>query len=94
MYFPPSDIIIPEIGLKDCYIVKMINKAVNKIKIQHEWGHGSSSHLFMNYEIKYFTAPERNIKFKEKSESKYNIKKISEGGKVVEFLLYKRVIMI
>ena len=92
MFFPPSDVIFPEIGLKDCYIIKMINKAVNKIKIQHEWGHVSSSYLFMNYEIKYFTTPERNVKFKEKSESKDNVKTISEGGKAVEYLLYKRVI--
>ena len=92
MYFPPSDVIFPEICLKDCYIIKMINKAVNKIKIQYEWGHVSSSYLFMNYEIKYFTTPERNVKFKEKSESKDNVKTISEGGKAVEYLLYKRVI--
>ena len=92
MYFPPSDIPFPTISLKNCYTFRMINKAVNKIKIQHEWGHGSSAFLFMNFQIKYFTTPKRNFILKENSETNDKNKIIYEGGKAVEFLLYKRII--
>ena len=92
MYFPPSDIRFPSISLKNCYTFRMINKAVNKIKIQHEWGHGSSAFLFMNFQIKYFTTPKRKFILKENSETNDKKKIIYEGGKAVEFLLYKRII--
>ena len=53
MYFPPSQIKYPSDEFKDSYIVKMIDKAVNKIKIHREWGHTDSSFLFFTYKIKY-----------------------------------------
>ena len=88
IYFPPSEIQFPDISLKNSSIMRMINKAINKIKVHHEWGHASSAFLFFNRQIKYFTTPERSIKFKEKD----NEKVISEGGKAVEYLLYGRVL--
>ena len=92
MYFPPSKVECPDNKFKNSYILKMIDKAVNKIKIQHEWGHTSSSFLFFTLKIKYFTTPERKIKFLEKSDSKNNEEKNDEGGQSVELLMYGRII--
>ena len=46
----------------------------------------------MNFQIKYFTTPKRNFILKENSETNDKKKIIYEGGKAVEFLLYKRII--
>lgn len=92
MYFPPTEVRYPNDASKDSDILDMINRAANKIKIQHEWGHTSSSYLFFTQKIKYFTTPERKIKFQEKTESKNTVKFIKEGGTSVEILLYGRVI--
>lgn len=92
MYFPPTEVRYPNDASKDSDILDMINRAANKIKIQHEWGHTSSSYLFFTQKIKYFTTPERKIKFQEKTESKNTVKFIKEGGASVEILLYGRVI--
>lgn len=70
MYFPPTKTDYPNVDIKGYYILNMLNKAANKVKIQHEWGHTSSSVLFFTFKIKYFTTPERKIKFKENSEKK------------------------
>ncbi len=80
VYFPPTEVVCPNDALKDSDILDMINRAANKIKIHHEWGHTSSSYLFFTF------------KFQEKSESKNTVKLIKEGGKLVEILLYGRVI--
>ena len=90
MYFPPSQIKYPSDEFKDSYIVKMIDKAVNKIKIHHEWGHTASSFLFFTFKIKYISTPERNIKLK--SDSKNNENYYKEGGQSVEILMFGRVI--
>ena len=90
MYFPPSKINPPVRSLKNSFIMKMIDRAVDKVEIQHEWGHTSSSFLFFSSKIKYFETPKRNVKFREKSESEKNEKTIKEGGKTVEALLYGR----
>ena len=92
MYFPPTEVVCPNEALKDSDILDMINRAANKIKIHHEWGHTSSSYLFFTLKIKYFTTPERKIKYKETTESKNTLKPNKEGGKDVEMLLYGRVI--
>ena len=92
MYFPPTEVKYPNNASKDSDILDMINRAANKIKIQHEWGHTSSSYLFFTQKIKYFTTPERKIKYQETTESKNTVKFIKEGGTSVEILLYGRVI--
>lgn len=91
MYFPPSQVEAPE-NLNNSFIVDMINKAVNKIKIQHEWGHTGSSFLFFTSKIKYFTTPKRTIKFQNEKSDNNGEKNTREGGKAVEILLYGRVI--
>ena len=91
MYFPPSKVECPDDKLKNTSILKMVDKAVNKVKVQHEWGHTSSAFLFFTLKIKYFTTPERKIKFLEKSDSK-NIEINKEGGQAVEMLMYGRII--
>ena len=91
MYFPPCKIDPPVNDLKNSHIIIMIEKAVDKIEVQHEWGHTSSSFLFFISKIKYFETPKRKIKSEKKIEN--NKKKIiSEGGKALECLLYGRVI--
>ena len=89
IYFPPTKIEACDIRLRNSYSLKMINKAGNKIKIQHEWGNISSSFLFYALNNKYFiTTSERQIKFDKNSKEKI----ITKGGKAVEILLYGRVI--
>ena len=88
IYFPCSKVNLPSDSLKGSCIIKMINKAVNKVEIQHEWGHTSSSFLFFTSKIKYFETPKRKVKIKEKSEDKESKIIITEGGKAVEQLLY------
>ena len=88
MYFPPTKISAFDESLNNSYTLIMLNKAGNKIKIQHEWGHISSSFLFYAKQNKYFTTPERKITFGKNSKEKI----ITEGGKAVEILLYGRVI--
>lgn len=92
MFFSPSKVQPPYNISISSYILDMIDKAINKVKIQHEWGHTSSSFLFFTLKTKYFTTPQRNIKFLEKSDSENDEKKIKEGGQSVEILLYGRVI--
>ena len=88
MYFPPTKIEVFNKCLNNSFILEMINKSGNKIKIQHEWGHISSYFLFFTSKNKYFTTPERKIKFENNSKEKI----IKEGGKAVEILLYGRII--
>ena len=93
MYFPPRKISCLDINTtKIKLILEMINKSLNKINIQHEWGHTSSSFLFFNSETNYFDTSER--KLKEIRENKENLdeKNIKEGGIAVEYLLYGRII--
>ena len=51
IYFPYSKVNLPSDSLKGSCIIKMINKAVNKVEIQHEWGHTSSSFLFLHLKL-------------------------------------------
>ena len=46
MYFPPSKINPPVRSLKKSFTLKMIERAVDRIKMQYEWGYISSSYLF------------------------------------------------
>ena len=94
MYFPPSDIRFPSISLKNCYTFRMINKAVNKIKIQHEWGHGSSAFLFMNFQIKYFTTPKRIFILKENSETNDKKKLFMKEEKQLNFYYIKELLIV
>ena len=91
MYFPPIKIILFEKALENTHAMEMVNKAFNKINIQHEWGHTSSSFYFFTSKTKYFETPERKIKVKDKKKSKEKEKIINEGGKAVEYLLYGRI---
>ena len=91
MYFPPSNVGYSDECLHSSYALDMINKAVNKIMIQREWGHISSSYLFYSLKIKNFTTSERKNN-KEQSELKNNGEIISERGKNVQMLLYGRII--
>ena len=52
VYFPPSKVECPDDKLKNTSILKMVDKAVNKVKVQHEWGHTSSAFLFFTLKIK------------------------------------------
>ena len=88
IYFPPTKIVAVDANLQNSITLEMLNKAGNKIKIHHEWGHISSSFLFYTLKNKYFTTPERKIKFENNPKEKI----ITEGGKAVEILLYGRVI--
>ena len=91
MYFPPIQIITLEKALENTYAIEMVNKAFNKISIQHEWGHISSSFYFFISKTKYFETPERKFKVKDKKKSKEKEKIIKEGGKAVEYLIYGRI---
>ena len=92
MYFPPSNINPPTEKVNNSFSLKMINRAFDKIKIQHEWGYTSSYFLFFTLKIKYFETPKRKVKIKKTSDIKKKEKNITEGGKAVEILLYGRVI--
>lgn len=94
MYFPPRKIFCLGINIEKIKcILEMIEKSLNTINIQHEWGHTSSSFLFFNSETKYFNTPDRKIK--EFRKNNINIKddiRVKEGGYTVEYLLYGRII--
>ena len=97
IYFSPRNIIVLEKDLQNSTsLIKMINKSLNKVDIQHEWGHISLSFLYFSSKTNYFDTAERKIQLlkKDKDESKLTKKEIyvTEGGKAVEYLLYGRVI--
>ena len=69
-------------------VEQMILRAFIKVDIQHEWGHTASSLLFFDSKIQFFDTPERNIKFFKNK--KMEISK--EGGEIVEYLLYGKII--
>ena len=92
MYFPPSEVVCFVLKLRNSKMLKMINRAANKVKIHQEWGHTSSSFLFFSSKIKLFDTPERNIKFHKKSNSNKNQLTFSEGGEMIEFMMYGRII--
>ena len=91
MYFPsrknlPLDLEITKI----LSLLDLLNKALNKIDIQHEWGHISSSFLFFNSHINYFDTPERKVKITLNNSQKEI--KFKDGGYLIEYLLYGRKI--
>ena len=94
MYFPPRNILIDNSRIpKIRSLSKLLNKATNKIDMQHEWGHTSSTFLFFNLHINYFDTPERKVKIKKiTSKNSQKEKKIKEGGYSIEYLLYGRKI--
>lgn len=97
IYFSPRNTIVLEKDLQNSIsLIKMINKSLNKVDIQHEWGHISLSFLYFSSKTNYFDTPERRIQLlkKDKDECKLTKKEkyVTEGGKVVEYLLYGRVI--
>ena len=84
MYFPPRNISCFEIDSKKIrFILKMINKSLNKINIQHEWGNISSSFLFSNSQNNNLNNININI-------DEINIK---NRGDFVEHLLYGRILI-
>ena len=74
--------------LNETKVEQMILRAFTKVDIQHEWGHTASSLLFFDSKIQFFDTPERNIKFFKNK--KMEISK--EGGEIVEYLLYGKII--
>ena len=92
MYFPPSKVEYHDIKYKDSFIFKMIDKAVHKLEIQHEWGHTNSAFLYFTLKIKYNNTPERKIKFQNNSNSYINEKINKESGQSLEILMYGRII--
>ena len=91
MYFFPRNINLSVQKLNCTCILEMIKKAFIKVDIQHEWGHSSSSFLFFVSKINYFNTPKRECKLLKGNRLKKE-KIIKEGGKLVEYLLYGRII--
>lgn len=80
MFFSSRNIYVNDPNLYNSKFRKMVNKAFNKVDIQHEWGNSISAFLFFDSTIEYFDKPKRAFKLSK------------EGGKVVEYLLYGRII--
>ena len=91
MFFQPRKVKNFIVETKETNIEKMVGRAFNKVDIQHEWGHTSSSFLFFGSKTDYFDIPKRKIKLtNENGITKERI--TSEGGETVEILLYGRII--
>ena len=93
VYLPPMKAKINDFNLLNSIFTIIIDHALNKNNIHHEWGHFSSSFLFCYSNSNIFNSPKREIKIY--NEEKNNLEEfeiIDEAGDQVETLLYNRVI--
>ena len=93
IYLPSMKAKINDLALLNSIFATIINQALNKNNIHHEWGHFSSSFLFYSSNSNIFNSPKREIKLcNEENNNSKEVEIVDEAGEQVEILLYNRTI--